>query len=57
MHHVRGMNVAQANDYLRAKEMEMRFNDAEGGRKQGMAQFLDEKSYRPGFGPYKRRTG
>ena len=57
MHNVRGMNVEQANNYLRAKELEMRFSDAESGRKQGMEQFLDDKTYRPGFGPYKRRTG
>ena len=57
MHNLRGMNVAQANDYLRAKEMEMRFSDTESGREQGMAQFLDEKAYRPGFEPYKRGTG
>ena len=57
MHNVRGMNVEQANNYLRAKELEMRFNDGDIGRKQGMEQFLDEKTYRPGLGPYKRRTG
>ena len=29
-------------------------SDPERGRKQGMAQFLDEKSYRPGLGGYRR---
>jgi len=57
MHQVRGMSVEQANDYLRAKELEMRFSDAEEGRKEAMSQFLDEKIYRPGFGPYKRKAG
>ena len=55
MHHIRGMDVEQATDYLRAKEMEMRFMDREGGRAQGMKQFLDDKTYRPGLETYKRR--
>src|SRR5436190_16636950 len=54
MHHVRGMDVEQATDYLKAKEMEMRFLDREQGRTQGMKQFLDEKAYRPGLETYKR---
>jgi len=54
MHHIRGMDVEQATDYLRAKEMEMRFMDREGGRAQGMKQFLDDKTYRPGLETYKR---
>jgi trans-feruloyl-CoA hydratase/vanillin synthase len=54
MHHVRGMDVEQATDYLKAKEMEMRFLDREQGRTQGMKQFLDDKTYRPGLEPYKR---
>jgi feruloyl-CoA hydratase/lyase len=51
---VRGMNIDQAADYLFAKENEMRFLDAEGGRAEAMKQFLDEKTYRPGFGAYSR---
>src|SRR6267142_2748923 len=54
MHHVRGMDVEQATDYLKAKEMEMRFLDREQGRREGMKQFLDDKAYRPGFETYKR---
>ena len=54
MHHIRGMDVEQATDYLRAKEMEMRFMDREGGRAKGMKQFLDDKTYRPGLETYKR---
>jgi len=53
---VRGMSVDQAADYLLAKEREMRFMDAEGGREQAMAQFLDDKTYRPGYGEYRRDT-
>src|SRR5690606_17375176 len=51
---VRGMSVDQAADYLLAKEREMRFMDAERGREEAMAQFLDEKTYRPGYGAYER---
>lgn len=54
MHHIRGMDIEQATDYLRAKEMEMRFMDREGGRAKGMKQFLDDKTYRPGIETYKR---
>ena len=48
------MDVEQATDYLKAKEMEMRFLDREQGRTQGMKQFLDDKAYRPGLETYKR---
>ncbi|VCU70584.1 Hydroxycinnamoyl-CoA hydratase-lyase [Pigmentiphaga humi] len=51
---VRGMSVDQAADYLLAKEREMRFMDNEGGREQAMTQFLDDKTYRPGYGEYQR---
>ncbi|WP_051235865.1 p-hydroxycinnamoyl CoA hydratase/lyase [Ottowia thiooxydans] len=51
---VRGMSVDQAADYLLAKEREMRFLDTERGREQAMTQFLDEKTYRPGYGAYQR---
>lgn len=51
---VRGMSVDQAADYLLAKEREMRFMDNEGGREQAMTQFLDDKTYRPGYGEYRR---
>src|SRR5579872_6846954 len=47
---VRFMNEPQANDYLTAKSDALRFSDKEKSREQGMAQFLDEKSYRPGLG-------
>lgn len=54
LNHLRGMSADQANDYLKAKEAEMRFMDREQGRAQGMKQFLDDKTYRPGLGHYKR---
>lgn len=52
---VRFMNEPQAADYLRAKSDALRYNDREKGREEGMKQFLDDKSYRPGFGHFKRR--
>ena len=52
---VRTMDVEQAYDYLEAKAGEVRFRDKEDSRTQGMKQFLDDKSYRPGLGPFKRK--
>ena len=54
---VRGMSVDQAADYLLAKEREMRFLDTERGREKAMTQFLDDKTYRPGYGAYQRAEG
>jgi len=53
---VRFMNEPQANDYLSAKSDALRLGDKEKSREQGMTQFLDEKSYRPGFGHFKRKA-
>lgn len=44
----------QAADYLGAKSDQLQFVDPERGRVQGMKQFLEEKSYRPGIEPYRR---
>jgi trans-feruloyl-CoA hydratase/vanillin synthase len=51
---VREMPWEDAEDYLFAKLDQLRFLDAEKGREKGMAQFLDEKSYRPGLSAYRR---
>jgi len=51
---VRFMNEPQAADYLSAKSDALRFADKENSRTQGMKQFLDDKSYRPGLGAFKR---
>jgi feruloyl-CoA hydratase/lyase len=48
------MSWEQASDYLLAKLDQMRFVDPENGRAKGMKQFLDDKSYRPGLGAYRR---
>jgi trans-feruloyl-CoA hydratase/vanillin synthase len=51
---VRSVPHEQAADYLQGKSQELRFLDREKGREKGMSQFLDDKSYRPGHGPYSR---
>ncbi len=51
---VRHMTAEQARDYLGAKQDSLTRNDKEIADKVGMKEFLDEKSYRPGLGPYKR---
>ncbi|TMJ24326.1 MAG: p-hydroxycinnamoyl CoA hydratase/lyase [Alphaproteobacteria bacterium] len=51
---VRFMNEPQAADYLNAKSDALKYIDKENSRGEGMKQFLDEKTYRPGFGAFKR---
>ena len=52
---VRFMNEPQAADYLNAKSDALKYMDKENSREEGMKQFLDEKTYRPGFGNFKRK--
>jgi trans-feruloyl-CoA hydratase/vanillin synthase len=52
---VRFMNEPQASDYLAAKSDALRFVDKDDSRTQGMKQFLDDKTYRPGLGAFKRQ--
>ena len=52
--HVQTMSWETAEDYLYAKVEQSQFLDRERGREQGLAQFLDEKSIRPGLEAYKR---
>jgi trans-feruloyl-CoA hydratase/vanillin synthase len=49
-----GMSWELADEYLMAKSHQGRFLDTENGRAKGLKQFLDEKSFRPGLGGYKR---
>lgn len=56
MRRVRNMDYFEAFDYLAAKGAEVKVRDKENGRAEAMRQFLDEKSYRPGLGTYKRKT-
>jgi trans-feruloyl-CoA hydratase/vanillin synthase len=49
------MSWTGSEDYLMAKLDQHRLLDPDQGRQKGMNQFLDEKSYRPGLGDYKRK--
>jgi feruloyl-CoA hydratase/lyase len=51
---VRHMRAEEARDYLGAKQDSLHRADKEIADKVGMKEFLDEKSYRPGLGPYQR---
>jgi trans-feruloyl-CoA hydratase/vanillin synthase len=52
--HALGMSWEQAEDYFYAKLDQSQFIDRESGRAQGLAQFLDDKTFRPGLGNYAR---
>ncbi|MDQ0503614.1 p-hydroxycinnamoyl CoA hydratase/lyase [Xanthobacter agilis] len=52
----REMSWEQAEDYLSAKAAQATLFDPERGMKKGISQFLDEKSYRPGLGTYRREA-
>jgi trans-feruloyl-CoA hydratase/vanillin synthase len=49
----RTMEWEVAEDYLYAKLDQSTANDPEHGREQGLSQFLDEKSFRPGLSAYR----
>ncbi|HWM48466.1 MAG TPA: p-hydroxycinnamoyl CoA hydratase/lyase [Xanthobacteraceae bacterium] len=51
---VKEMTWDESEDYLYAKAQQTYSTDPELGRKHGMDQFLDEKSYRPGLQNYRR---
>ena len=48
------MSWDDAEDYLFAKIDQSVHLDPTRGREKGMKQFLDEKTYKPGLGAYKR---
>ncbi len=52
--HVRDMTWENAADYLSSKMDQTSFLDASNGRAEGMKQFLDDKSFKPGLGAYKK---
>jgi trans-feruloyl-CoA hydratase/vanillin synthase len=52
--HAQTMSWDTAEDYLYAKLEQSQFLDRTHGREQGLAQFLDEKSIRPGLETYRR---
>ena len=51
---VKTMDFMQAADYLDAKLTATRAKDPEGSWDRGISQFLDDKSYRPGLGAFRR---
>jgi trans-feruloyl-CoA hydratase/vanillin synthase len=51
---VGGMDWEQAWDYLAAKNDQIRQWDKDNAREKGIRQFIDEKTYKPGLGPYDR---
>jgi trans-feruloyl-CoA hydratase/vanillin synthase len=53
-HRVRDMSWDAAADYLAAKNDQTRMWDPDKGAQKGMTQFLDEKSFKPGLGAYRR---
>ena len=50
------MTWDESAEYLSAKSDQLRVVDPEKGRAQGMSEFLDKKTYRPGLGEYKRES-
>ncbi|MBC2667595.1 p-hydroxycinnamoyl CoA hydratase/lyase [Novosphingobium piscinae] len=46
------MTYDEAEDYLVRMQEAANFHDRSDGRKEGIRQFIDEKSYKPGLGPY-----
>jgi trans-feruloyl-CoA hydratase/vanillin synthase len=52
--YTRDMSWEMAGEYLMAKSDQTDHRDPERGRNKGMSQFLDDKSYRPGLGAYRR---
>jgi feruloyl-CoA hydratase/lyase len=51
---VRDLDWDTSETFLGAMAASAGSSDPERGRQKGMTQFLDEKSYRPGLGPYRR---
>ena len=52
------MTFDNAEDYLIRAQEALNFHDKTDGRHEGMKQFLDDKSFKPGLGEYdKSKTG
>ena len=54
--HVRTMDFGQAYDYLAEKGRAIKVGDAEKSYETGLSQFLDKKSYKPVYSPFKLGT-
>jgi trans-feruloyl-CoA hydratase/vanillin synthase len=52
--HVKDMSWDVSEEYLYAKAGDTYASDPERGKEKGMTQFLDDKSFKPGIGNYKR---
>src|SRR3981081_2919274 len=52
MRRVREMSYDDAEDYLIRAQEALNWHDKSDGRHRGMKQFLDDKTYKPGLGPY-----
>jgi trans-feruloyl-CoA hydratase/vanillin synthase len=52
MRRVREMTYDNAEDYLIRAQEALNWHDSSDGRHAGMKQFLDDKTYKPGLGPY-----
>jgi trans-feruloyl-CoA hydratase/vanillin synthase len=50
----RELTWEQGEDYLYAKTDQSNYRDPEKGRKEGLKQFLDDKTIKPGLQSYKR---
>jgi feruloyl-CoA hydratase/lyase len=55
--HVRNMDFGQAYDYLMEKSKAIKVGDREDSYNTGLRQFLDEKSYKPTYEPFRLRSG
>ncbi len=55
--HCRTMDVPQSYDYLAAKGQAIKVGDQEDSYNTGLRQFLEEKSYKPTFQPFKLKAG
>jgi trans-feruloyl-CoA hydratase/vanillin synthase len=53
---VRTMDVPQAYDYLAAKGQAIKAADKEDSYNTGLRQFLDDKTYKPTYEPFKLGT-
>jgi feruloyl-CoA hydratase/lyase len=53
---VRTMDFGQAYDYLHAKNTAIRVSDPEQSYKTGLSQFIDKKTYKPVYQPFKLGT-
>ena len=54
---VMDMTYDNAEDYLIRAQEAANFHDKTAGRKEGIRQFIDEKSYKPGLGTYDKTKG